>query len=221
MEIMDYAKISYNQIKGGNSTSNTAFGYGGLNSFGQGWKNIFATSDKNTDKTIINIVRFSTKLGSMFACATNQGLCLLEFSDRSKLDNEFKDLCKRLNGVILPGNNQYLDLVQPQVVEYFDGNRKDFEIDLHLVGTDFQKEVWQALLTVPYGETCSYQQEATIMGRASAVRAVASANSYNKVCLIVPCHRVIATDGSLGGYNSGLERKQFLLDLEKNTSQKG
>ncbi len=212
---------AYNQIKGGNSITNTAFGLGyeSLNSFNQGWKNIFGTSDKNTEKTVINIIRFPTKIGTMFACATTQGLCLLEFSDRRMLETEFKDLCNRLNGVILPGNNQYLDLVQTQITEYFDGKRKNFDIDLHMVGTDFQQQVWQTLLKIPYAKTWSYKYEAEFMHKPNAIRAIANANGCNKIGLIVPCHRVIASDGSLGGYGGGLDRKQFLLDLEKNATK--
>lgn len=208
---------AYNQIKGGNFITNTAFGlgYDSLSGFNQGWKNIFGTSSKNTNKIVINIIRFSTKIGPMYACATDKGLCLLDFTDRRMLETEFRDLCKRLNGVILPGQNKYLDMAQKQVAEYLSGKRNYFDIDLDMVGTDFQKQVWQTLLTIPYGKTWSYKQEAETMGRASAVRAVANANGCNKIGLIIPCHRVIASDGSLAGYGGGLEKKQFLIDLEK------
>ncbi|CAC9435517.1 Methylated-DNA--protein-cysteine methyltransferase (EC 2.1.1.63) [uncultured Gammaproteobacteria bacterium] len=211
---------AYNQIKGGNSITNTAFGLGyeSLSSFNQGWKKLFGTSDKKTNKIVINIIRFPTKIGTMFACATTKGLCLLEFSDRRMLETEFKDLCARLNAVILPGSNPYLDLVQIQIAEYLDGKRKNFDLDLHMVGTDFQRQVWQTLLKIPYGKTWSYKYEAEFMHKPSAIRAVASANGCNKIGLIVPCHRVIASDGSLGGYGGGLDRKQFLLTLENNNN---
>jgi AraC family transcriptional regulator of adaptative response/methylated-DNA-[protein]-cysteine methyltransferase len=208
---------AYNQIKGKNSITDSAFGVGyeSLSGFNESWKNIFGKMSKNTDKVVINIIRFPTKIGTMFACSTEKGLCLLDFSDRRMLETEFKDLCKRLNGVILPGKNKYLDLVQTQFSEYLDGKRKDFDVPLDMVGTDFQKNVWNTLMKIPYGETWSYKQEAQILGNEKAVRAVASANGYNKIGIIVPCHRVIASNGSLGGYGGGLERKQFLLNLEK------
>jgi AraC family transcriptional regulator of adaptative response/methylated-DNA-[protein]-cysteine methyltransferase len=211
---------AYNQIKGGNSITNTAFGlgYDSLSGFNESWKTIFGKIDKNTNKTIINIMRFSTRIGVMFACATSQGLCLLDFADRRMLESEFQDLIKRLNGVILPGENQYLTLAEKQLNEYLVGRRKTFDIPLHLVGTNFQKSVWQTLLKIPYGATWSYAKEAKILGKETAVRAVANANGYNKIGIIVPCHRVIRSDGSLGGYGGGLERKQFLLDVEKNKS---
>ncbi len=122
---------AYNQIKGGNSVTNAAFGigYDSLSGFNESWKNIFGEAPKNSkDKTIINIIRFTTKIGPMFACATDRGLCMLEFTDRRMLETEFQDLCKRLNAVILPGQNEYLDLVQIQFAEYLDGKRKEFDI---------------------------------------------------------------------------------------------
>jgi len=110
--------------------------------FDKDWKTIFGKIDKNNTKNIINITRFTTKIGAMFACATNKGLCLLDFTDRKMLETEFKDLCKRLNAVILLGENKHLDLAQIQLNEYLDGTRLNFDIPLDLVGTDFQKRVW-------------------------------------------------------------------------------
>jgi AraC family transcriptional regulator of adaptative response/methylated-DNA-[protein]-cysteine methyltransferase len=209
---------AYNSIQGGNSITQTAFsiGYESLSGFHEGWKNIFGASPKNSkQKTIINIIRFPTKLGPMFACATSTGLCLLDFTDRRMLETEFQDLCKRLDGVILPGKNQYLDMAETQVEEYLAGKRKIFEIHLDPVGTDFQKSVWHVLQKIPYGKTWSYKQQAEILGNLKAVRAVANANGCNKIGFIIPCHRVIGSNGSLTGYGGGLERKQFLIDLEK------
>jgi len=212
---------AYNQIKGGNSVTDTAFGlgYNSLSGFNESWKNIFGKAPKDTKtKTIINIIRFTTKIGPMFTCATKKGICLLDFTDRRMLEFEFKDLCKRLNAVILPGENKYLDLVQIQVAEYMDGKRKNFDIPLDAPGTEFQKSVWDILQQIPYGETWSYKQEAIKLGKPKAARAVASANGYNKIAFIIPCHRVIGSDGSLTGYGGGLERKKWLIDLEKNNN---
>jgi len=212
---------AYNQIKGGNSVTKTAFGlgYDSLSGFNESWKNIFGKAPKDTkDKTIINIIRFSTKIGPMFACATEKGLCLLEFTDRRMLETEFQDLCKRLDAVILPGENQYLDSVQIQVAEYMDGKRKSFDIPLNAPGTEFQKSVWKILQQIPYGETWSYKQQAIKMGKPKAVRAVATANGCNRIAFIIPCHRVIGSNGELTGYGGGLGRKKRLLDLEENTS---
>ena len=116
----------------------------------------------------------------------------------------------------MPGKNKYIDLVQIQVAEYMDGKRKIFDIPLDTPGTEFQKTVWNMLQQIPYGETWSYKQQAIKIDNPKAVRAVATANGYNKIAFIIPCHRVIGSDGSLTGYGGGLKRKQWLLDLEAN-----
>jgi methylated-DNA-[protein]-cysteine S-methyltransferase len=102
-----------------------------------------------------------------------------------------------------------------QLKEYFSGKRKKFELKLDWHGTDFQKKVWKALLSIPYGKTASYADIAKKVGTPKAVRAVGSANAKNPVCIIAPCHRVITSSGALGGYSGGLENKKLLLDLEK------
>ena len=209
---------AYNQIKGGNSITETAFGlgYDSLSGFNESWKNIFGKSPIDSkNKTVINIIRFTTKLGPMFACATEKGLCLLEFTDRRMLETEFKDLCTRMDAVILPGENKYLDMVKAQVAEYMDGKRKTFNIHLDTPGTVFQQSVWKLLQEIPYGETWSYKQQAVKLGKAKAVRAVATANGYNRIAFIIPCHRVIGSDGSLTGYGGGLGRKKWLIELEE------
>ncbi len=110
--------------------------------------------------------------------------------------------------------NSFLLLVTSQLNEYFKGNRKEFNLPLKLVGTNFQVECWEALLNIPYGETRSYQEQAISIGNPKAVRAVGGANNKNKIGIIIPCHRVIGKDGSLTGYFSGIEHKKYLLDLE-------
>jgi methylated-DNA-[protein]-cysteine S-methyltransferase len=102
-----------------------------------------------------------------------------------------------------------------QLHGYFAGDLRSFEIELELVGTAFQRRVWAALQTIPYGETASYGQLAEAIGAPGAARAVGLANGHNPVSIIVPCHRVIGANGSLTGYGGGLERKRALLDLEK------
>jgi methylated-DNA-[protein]-cysteine S-methyltransferase len=102
-----------------------------------------------------------------------------------------------------------------QLDAYFAGDRREFDVELDLVGTNFQRRVWEALLTIPYGETRSYSCIAVQIGSPGAVRAVGLANGRNPIGIIVPCHRVIGANGSLTGYGGGLERKQTLLELEK------
>jgi methylated-DNA-[protein]-cysteine S-methyltransferase len=103
-----------------------------------------------------------------------------------------------------------------QLDDYFAGKRTEFDLELDMVGTDFQRRVWQALRTIPYGETRSYGQIAQQIGSPGASRAVGLANGHNPISVIVPCHRVIGANGSLTGYGGGLERKRHLLDMEKN-----
>lgn len=102
-----------------------------------------------------------------------------------------------------------------QLGEYFEGKRKSFDVKIDLKGTDFQQRVWDELTRIPYGETISYAELASRVGNAKAQRAVGNANGKNPVCLIVPCHRVIQSDGKIGGYAYGPSVKQNLLDLEK------
>lgn len=105
-------------------------------------------------------------------------------------------------------------LTEKQLREYFDGARKTFELPLHFHGTDFQQQVWRALLTIPYGETRSYLQIAQQIGNEKSVRAVGAANGKNPISIIAPCHRVIGSSGKLTGFAGGLEAKAFLLQLE-------
>lgn len=112
-----------------------------------------------------------------------------------------------------PAGNQ-LDEVARQLDQYFAGKREQFQLSLAVQGTAFQQEVWQALQRIPYGTTCSYGDLAQSIGRPRAVRAVGTANGANPIAIVVPCHRVIGSNGTLTGYAGGVERKQLLLELE-------
>lgn len=209
---------AFHKIHAGNTITGAAFetGYESLSGFYDGFQHIFGKSPSmSKEKNVINIVRFTTPLGPMFACATKKGVCLLEFTNRKMLETEFKDIAKRLDAVILPGENPFLDQVQQEISEYFDGERKAFTVPLDTPGTDFQQSVWEILKEIPYGETRSYKRQAQTLGKPEAIRAVASANGMNRVAIIIPCHRVIGGDGSLTGYAGGLARKKWLLDHER------
>lgn len=211
---------AFKDIKRGETITSSAFsnGYNSLSGFNDSYRSIFGGSaSESKHKTTINIARFTTPIGPMFACATVEGICLLEFTDRKMLETEFKDLCKRLNAVILPGENDHLGQVQSELSEYFAGTRRQFNVALHTPGTDFQQSVWRALQEIPYGETSTYKQQAIAVGNPSGSRAVASANGSNRVAIIIPCHRVIGSNGQLTGYGGGIYRKKWLLDLEART----
>lgn len=109
--------------------------------------------------------------------------------------------------------------VKKQFEEYFNGTRKTFDIPLSPEGTEFQKKVWTELLNIPYGETTTYQQMANKLGDPKVIRAAASANGKNPISIVIPCHRIIGSDGSLTGYAGGLHRKKWLLELESPSPQ--
>ena len=110
--------------------------------------------------------------------------------------------------------NTHNQLTMNQLGEYFEGKRTEFELPFDLEGTDFQKRVWAELVKIPFGKTRSYMQQSIALGDVKAIRAVASANGQNKIAIIIPCHRIIGSDGSLTGFAGGLHRKKWLLEFE-------
>ena len=158
---------------------------------------------------------FPSPLGNILAAASERGLCLLEFAGSRRIDGELRDLQRLLGCQTKQGENEHTRLVQTQLGEYFQGTRREFSVPLHAPGSPFQRRVWNALQTIPYGKTVSYQEQAQRIGKPTAVRAVANANGANRVSIIIPCHRVIGSDGSLTGYAGGLQRKQWLLAHER------
>ena len=164
----------------------------------------------------ILINRVTTPLGPMFVGATNEGICLLEFTNRQRLETELKDLQRLLNTRIIAGENEHIKQLKKELAEYFAGTRKTFDVALHTPGTDFQNQVWKALNTIPFGVTATYAQQAKKIDKPSAVRAVGTANGANRISIIIPCHRVVGSNGQLTGYGGGLARKQWLIDFEKN-----
>lgn len=209
--------MAFQELKSGKRTTDVALdnGYDSLSGFGYTFKKLTGSSPSKTNADqLILINRFTTPLGPMFVCATDQGICLLEFVDRRMLETEFKDLQRLLKAKILSGENAHIREAKKQIGEYFEGKRQQFDVELHTPGSAFQNQAWTALRDIPYGSTSTYQQQAKVLGKPKAVRAAARANGFNRISIIVPCHRVIGSDGSLKGYGGGLERKQWLLDHE-------
>ncbi len=214
---------AFKKLQTGTSVTDIAFdsGYESLSGFNDSFKKVFGVSPKNSkEKHVIDFTRIETDLGTMVACATDKGVCLLEFSDRKGLETELKQLAKYHNANIVQGQNKYFKQLKEELDAYFEGRLKEFKVPLDISGTDFQKQVWQALVEIPYGTTSSYLRQAEVLGKPSSVRAVANANGMNMIAIIIPCHRVVGSDGSLTGYAGGLWRKQKLIDLEKDNKQK-
>ncbi|MDR6545029.1 AraC family transcriptional regulator of adaptative response/methylated-DNA-[protein]-cysteine methyltransferase [Chryseobacterium rhizosphaerae] len=215
---MSKLNTAFKKLQQGESVTEVAFetGYGSLSGFNESFKNIFGVSPKNNRiEKIIDLKRIETMLGTMIACADENGICLLEFSDRKALPTELKSISKDLNANIVQGENPHFITLEKELSEYFEGRRTTFTVPLSPVGTPFQKQVWDILQAIPYGTTRSYQDQADILGNPKSVRAVANANGFNKISIIIPCHRVIGSNGQLTGYGGGIWRKQKLLELEK------
>ena len=162
----------------------------------------------------ILLKHIETPIGTMVACATDKGICVLEFSDSKMLEAELKNIAQREKTTVVQGESPYFALLEEELSEYFAGKRQVFSIPLHPMGTDFQQRVWQLLRTIPYGQTWSYKEQAIALGSPQSVRAVANANGMNRISILIPCHRVIGSNGTLTGYGGGLWRKKFLLELE-------
>ena len=153
-------------------------------------------------KTLKNIYPYDTVIGRIYVADNGRAIA----------------------GVFLPGNavpagipQNETDVIKRaavQITEYLSGRRREFDVKVEPEGTDFQKRVWAALRTIPYGHTCSYSHIAHIAGNPKACRAVGMANNRNPVSIIIPCHRVIGKSGALVGYGGGLELKKYLLDME-------
>lgn len=154
-------------------------------------------------------------LGPMLAAASDTGVSLLEFVDRRALATQVATLRKRSAAVIRPGSNAHLEALQRELAAYFAGRSAKFTVQLEAPGTEFQARVWEALRAIPSGETRSYLDVAKQIGRPTATRAVARANGDNRLAILIPCHRVIGSDGTLTGYGGGVWRKEWLLEHER------
>lgn len=208
---------AFGQIKFGERVTDTAFsnGYESLSGFGDSFKKAtgFAPAE-SSKKKIITLTRLLTPLGPMMAGATDEGICLLEFTDRRMLETQLDRLKKYLKAEVVSGDHPFFKQLDEQLKQYFEGMRRDFDLPINLAGTAFQAAVWNELLKIPCGKTRTYKEQAENIGNPKAVRAVARANGDNRMSIIVPCHRVIGSDGELTGYGGGLWRKKWLLEHE-------
>jgi AraC family transcriptional regulator of adaptative response/methylated-DNA-[protein]-cysteine methyltransferase len=169
---------------------------------------------------MIITTRIDTELGTIIAGTVDEGLCLLEFNEPKRLIKEVEELKNYFKTYIEEGESPLLEKIKSELLEYFKGTRREFTLPLVTFGTDFRKSVWQELLRIPYGTTRSYHEQSVALGSPQSIRAVANANGMNRISIIIPCHRVIGSDGSLTGYGGGIERKRWLLEHEKKHSGK-
>ena len=168
----------------------------------------------------INTQYYKTRIGELVLGSFDQMLCLLDFryrKMRTTVDNRIK---KGLNAEFVQQDDDVIENTKEQIEEYLNGGRSTFDVPIIMVGTEFQKTVWNALTGIPYGATSTYSQLAKDINNEKAVRAVASANGANSISLIIPCHRIIESNGGLGGYGGGLAVKRRLLRLEQADSTK-
>ncbi len=163
----------------------------------------------------ITFAWIESPLGPLIAAAVDEGLCLLEFTDRRMLEAQLKRLRRCFDRPALEGDHPHLAQLRRELAEYFAGTRQRFEVPLHAPGSDFEQRVWRELQRVPCGETRSYVELARAIGAPKAARAVGRANGMNRLAIVIPCHRVIRDDGSVGGYGGGKWRKERLLRLER------
>lgn len=223
MTFVEYARarrmgIAMKQIRDGEVVIEAQLntGYESSSGFRDAFTKIMGTAPSNFQKhpNILKATWLDTRLGPMLAISDEEGLYLLEFVDRRGLEREIERLRIKTKSAIIPGSTDPVISIEKELKNYFSGNLKKFKTPIHMVGSPFQKTVWQELLAIPYGETRSYSRQAELLGKPSAFRAVANANGANQLAIIIPCHRIINLDGTLGGYGGGIARKKWLIDHE-------
>jgi AraC family transcriptional regulator of adaptative response/methylated-DNA-[protein]-cysteine methyltransferase len=209
---------AFAQIRSGKPIDDVILGHGFESH--SGFRAAFARTfgkapGKIRDGDCLRVALLDTPLGPMLAAASNENVCQLEFADRRGLERSYAEMRHRFALPVVPGENAVLQRLRQELQEYFIGARREFTVPLMLRGTDFQQRVWRELQRIPFGRTASYEAVAKRLGAPAAVRAIARANGMNRLYLLVPCHRVIAKDGTLSGYGGGVWRKRLLLELER------
>lgn len=170
---------------------------------------------KQQDKFVLKASWIDTKLGPMIAIADDEKLYLLEFADRLGLEEKIEKFRLKKNFSIIPGETEPISMIKKELGFYFSGDLKKFKTPVNLTGSKFQINAWNELISIPYGQTRSYLQQAHAICKDKAFRAIANANSANQLAIIVPCHRIINNNGNLGGYAGGKARKAWLINHEK------
>lgn len=156
-----------------------------------------------------------SKLGEILVISDDGELYFLEFQEKSNFKKRLENLKSKFKKEISLGMSDPIRSIESELNKYFDGSLKEFKTPINLLASEFQKKVWQELMKIPYGQTISYKQQASLIGCQKSYRAVANANGANKFAIIIPCHRVINSSGNLGGYAGGIEKKKWLIEHEK------
>lgn len=223
MTFVEYARarrmgLAMQQIRQGDKVidAQLATGYESESGFRDAFSKIMGAppSKKNQQSTILQAHWLDSVLGPMLVVADDTHLHLLEFVERRGLEREIERLRKRLNAAIIPGETTITTQIQDELELYFAGTLQTFKTPLFLHGSAFQQAVWQELMNIPYGNTRSYADQARAMGKDKAFRAVANANGANQIAIVIPCHRIINSNGELGGYGGGIQRKKWLIEHE-------
>ncbi|MBC2605713.1 methylated-DNA--[protein]-cysteine S-methyltransferase [Pelagicoccus albus] len=214
--------LALKKIRDGSRVIDTQLdsGYDSGSGFRDAFAKIMGSAPQNKDATLLKAHWLDSPLGPILTVADEEGLILSEFTDRRGLEREIEKLRSRLKAAIVPGTNLILESIEAELAAYFAGELTEFKTPLKMIGSEFQKAVWKSLQRIPFGETRSYAKQAEAIGNPKAVRAVARANGMNQIAIVIPCHRVIGSDGSLTGYAGGLPRKQWLLEHESRVSGK-
>lgn len=210
--------LAMKQIRAGDSViqAQLTAGYESSSGFRDAFSQIMGAAPTLVgDSNILKASWLDTPLGPMIAISDENALYLLEFINRRGLEREVERLRQRTKSAIIPGSSQPIQSIANELKLYFEGKLYEFKTPLFCIGSRFQKHVWNELKKIPYGETRSYAEIAKAVGNPVAFRAVARANGANQISLVIPCHRVINSNGDLGGYGGGLTRKQWLINHEK------
>lgn len=224
MTFVEYARsrrmgIAMKQIRDGEKVIDAQLnmGYESSSGFRDSFTKILGAAPTNFkgQHKILKSSWLDTPLGPMLVISDEEGLYLLEFVERRGLEKEIERLRLKLKTAIIPGRTEHIDSIEQELANYFAGKLKSFKTPIHMLGSPFQKMVWQELMRIPYGETRSYLAQAKAIGKSSSYRAVANANGANQLAIIIPCHRIINSNGDLGGYGGGIIRKQWLINMEK------
>lgn len=209
--------IALKQIRNGASVieAQQESGYESGSGFRDAFSRIMGSPPSAKHHRILKAEWIDTPLGPMVAIASDEWLYLLEFVDRRGLEREVERMRQKMKAAIIPGKTKITASITKELQAYFAGKLKVFKTPTAVFGTDFQQSVWKMLTNIPYGTTCSYAELAKKVGNPSAIRAAARANGTNQMAVIIPCHRIIQSNGELAGYSGGLIRKQWLIDHEK------